>query len=851
MAFADPSSGFFSPNMPSAGPVDIPTARMQPLPSLDNINSPRAQPFEMIRPIQYQADKTVGVAIAGAGDILGNSVAGIDNALKTNAVKEVRSGMDALLNRQIAAGLETKQDLLEQQSESKKTLNEAPSGLGQGLSRLETIQKAARNGSISDTQFMAQASDIVSGLKTRYPGYGAIISDAAERLYGVSAEKQRASIQRDIDAIRRTQIEKMDAYDKHILANEKYLPSNYRERTREANLKDIHAGKSEELQTERDAAKIKAQVDNGIAPWQQASTNFNWKATMSSKKGIESFDENLARQGISVEKALMGQLDPQQLETVTVALTALQTEWKRSMYLYAATNTFDPQNPGMTVSNILRNSGKGDHIDKIVQEADQYQRILDALHNKQNGVAGAEIRMAKSIESSVEARMWADPKNAALVRYSVLAGKLGSVFPEVIKLHPQVIKPLASAIALISQKKNLTGGSDFSDTIKETDGMYGAEGEKTPTLVTKQLVDNKLTVLSNEIPDKQYQQTMFRDVYLDKSNTFLISGIAKSNGGINSATDVFNRFISPEITQRVFSSMPEDIKQGYTNWAKDNFSKIVPGLSEDVAARSSQSPFFNVIYDKASSQYITVPTELGKKQPNQYREAVNNGNRGQSLESMKKLNSSLQSLKPIIEATGQDFNDYVSQQPFAAYLNPEGAAMKKGGYWHDTAKNKSDKNLNQSTTPSDPLKSLLRKGEASGSYDIMFGDKNFKATGMTVGEVIAEQKARIKGGAKSVAVGGYQFINETLERMVKKTGISSNAMFTQEVQDQLADAQLEELGLSDYKAGKITKSAFINKLSGVWAALPNTSGKGTHDGDGLNKANIKLDDLIDTLDLVR
>lgn len=850
MAFADPSSGFFSPNMPSTGPVDIPTARLQSLPNLENINSPRSQPFELIRPIHYEANKTAGVAIAGAGEILKNSVEALDNTMKISATQELRSGMDALLNRQIAAGMETKQDLLEQQSQSKKTLDEAPTGLGQGLTRLETIQKAARSGSISDTQFMAQASDIISGLKTRYPGYGAMISDAAERLYGVSAEKQRASIQKDVDALRKAQIEKMDAYDKHILANEKYLPSNYRERSRDANLKDIHSGKSMELANEQDAARITAEANNGIAPWQKASGNFSLNAHKSAAQGINSFNENLAMKGISVEKALSGQLTPEQLEVVTVGLTAQQTVWKNSLLRSAGEQTFDAKNPGLTVSNILRSANKGDQVEKIIQEADQYQRILDALHNNQNGVAKAEIRLAAAIEGSEEARLNANHPN--LVTYGILSKKMGPVFNTVVQADDPTRRAVIDAIGLVWQKKGLEGKEDFSSTHKGTSDEYQSrKGIATPVLVTKTLVDNKLAILSNDIPDKQFQETHFRSVYLDKSNTFLISGIAKSNGGISTATDTFNRFISPEITKRVFSQMPEDVKQGYTNWAKDNFSKIVPGLAEDVAARSAQSPFFNVVYDKASSQYITVPTELGKTKPNEYRAATENANPGQSLEAMKKFNSSLRSLKPIIEASGQDFNEYVSQLPSTAYLNPESAAMKKGGMWHDQAKNKADKRLNQPVPNEDPLKGLLRKGEASGSYDIMFGDKNFKATEMTVGEVQAEQKARIKAGAKSVAVGGYQFISETLDRMVKKAGISPDTKFTKEVQDQLADAQLEELGIKDYKAGKITKSAFINKLSGVWAALPNTSGKGTHDGDGLNKANINLAELIDTLDLVR
>ena len=77
--------------------------------------------------------------------------------------------------------------------------------------------------------------------------------------------------------------------------------------------------------------------------------------------------------------------------------------------------------------------------------------------------------------------------------------------------------------------------------------------------------------------------------------------------------------------------------------------------------------------------------------------------------------------------------------------------------------------------------------------------------------------------------------------------IDPNEKFSPQLQDRLATELLNRRGYQDYKAGKLPKSKLIDNLSKEWAALPNMSGKGSYDGDGLNKANISLAELIDIL----
>lgn len=88
------------------------------------------------------------------------------------------------------------------------------------------------------------------------------------------------------------------------------------------------------------------------------------------------------------------------------------------------------------------------------------------------------------------------------------------------------------------------------------------------------------------------------------------------------------------------------------------------------------------------------------------------------------------------------------------------------------------------------------------------------------------------------AIGRYQFIPDTLRRLVKKRGISQSARFSPRVQDQLADILLAEAGLNKLKRGEMTRHDFMTRLAKIWAGFPTSTGKSYYDGYAGNKASI-------------
>lgn len=110
-------------------------------------------------------------------------------------------------------------------------------------------------------------------------------------------------------------------------------------------------------------------------------------------------------------------------------------------------------------------------------------------------------------------------------------------------------------------------------------------------------------------------------------------------------------------------------------------------------------------------------------------------------------------------------------------------------------------------------------------------------TDMTLAEVLDYQRQIRAMGTISSAVGRYQFIFPTLQRLVDEQGIAATLIFDAEVQTYLARFLMHECGFYDATTDVL---ALGNCLAGVWAALPLVSGpqrgQSAYAGDGINQS---------------
>lgn len=156
------------------------------------------------------------------------------------------------------------------------------------------------------------------------------------------------------------------------------------------------------------------------------------------------------------------------------------------------------------------------------------------------------------------------------------------------------------------------------------------------------------------------------------------------------------------------------------------------------------------------------------------------------------------------------------------------------------------------------LLDTIAKVESKYNYNAYFGNPNntsIKFTDMTVGEVLAWQKQFIEQGNQSSAVGRYQFIDSTLQGLVWELKIDESAKFDEALQDRLAVALLERRGIREYVNNKIGREEFAHNLSKEWAALPKAIGENPEQsyyaGDGLNKAQVSVDEVFASIATVR
>ncbi|MGB0411157.1 MAG: hypothetical protein ACPGFA_06200 [Pikeienuella sp.] len=88
------------------------------------------------------------------------------------------------------------------------------------------------------------------------------------------------------------------------------------------------------------------------------------------------------------------------------------------------------------------------------------------------------------------------------------------------------------------------------------------------------------------------------------------------------------------------------------------------------------------------------------------------------------------------------------------------------------------------------------------------------------------------------AIGRYQFIPDTLRRLVSQAGVPLDTRFSPTIQDQLADILLNEAGLHRAITGDLPRRAFMHNLARIWAGLPLPNGKSYYHGHAGNRATM-------------
>ncbi|RWR23132.1 hypothetical protein D2T30_04690 [Sinirhodobacter populi] len=88
------------------------------------------------------------------------------------------------------------------------------------------------------------------------------------------------------------------------------------------------------------------------------------------------------------------------------------------------------------------------------------------------------------------------------------------------------------------------------------------------------------------------------------------------------------------------------------------------------------------------------------------------------------------------------------------------------------------------------------------------------------------------------AIGRYQIVPDTLENLIRRTGLPAETLFDAKIQDALANILILDAGYAEFAAGRITPGRFMDNLARIWAGLPLESGLSAYHGVAGNKATV-------------
>jgi hypothetical protein len=174
------------------------------------------------------------------------------------------------------------------------------------------------------------------------------------------------------------------------------------------------------------------------------------------------------------------------------------------------------------------------------------------------------------------------------------------------------------------------------------------------------------------------------------------------------------------------------------------------------------------------------------------------------------------------------------------------AGQAKGSFFAPYPVRRSTPELGTQSQPTDSavmrVRHVIGRAESpQAGYDAVQHGAKIKPsklpTDMTIGEIY-DWIARTPG--QPHAIGRYQFIPNTLRRVVTKVGADRSDVFSPALQDKLADVLLADAGFSGFQAGRISQQKFMNNLAAIWAGLPTSTGRSKYHGHAGNRATVTL-----------
>ena len=152
------------------------------------------------------------------------------------------------------------------------------------------------------------------------------------------------------------------------------------------------------------------------------------------------------------------------------------------------------------------------------------------------------------------------------------------------------------------------------------------------------------------------------------------------------------------------------------------------------------------------------------------------------------------------------------------------------------------------------LLDLIALPESRGNYNAWYGNAEqdrVDLTGLTVDQVrdLQADLVRSTGGS---AIGRYQLLDETVDALIDRMGLTGHERFAPALQDRMALLLAQDADMQGWIGGRISDEQFAQNLSEIWAGLPrDSSNESYYEGIQGNRATVDWNTAIASLREIR
>jgi hypothetical protein len=730
-------------------------------------------------------------------------------------------------------------------------MSNLPPGVQKVGDNIDRLKNAYTDGRLSDTYYSTRLDAEVRRIKAQFPGYRDEIDTFVKSKLGFDpANKLRESIRAELDTAK-SRLEQ-DEKDKNrfIQANFKYDPEGAKavlNGRKSFSDFQISVGEKQAEEHAIDVARKKIAFSNDLSS--QNTDNAMGVLHQELSSAVSgSLEQAMTRIGGGTEGFLRiiqeaqkagRPLKPEEQQAVRAGMAQLKAEV--ALRFDSIINTELAPGSGKTYASIIKDKTKIDGVRDI-----QLARI-DALEKQltdgQFGLLNLNTNLIAAVKSDTVKKLFDQDdvwKTFSALRELGGDGLINGVYS---RMDSKLLDRVTKAVVGLTLNKTVTTGESVEKKIDQLEGAKKTDGNtlrgifESHTEAVKEALKSKDTnpkVLENLV------KGMYEGNVLSKFN-------AKDR------LTIFGMMAAPEISQGLQKNNPE-LFQRYSTWVQRSLPGLLAVQGAKVQEGIDMGTAFNVTFDKGMFKVEETPKGPGQARQapllKSVQDAVTDINRGLAL------------AKPVVEASGVDFNQYVQQVIRGIGISGQGPRNEKG-FWQKlydsvigggenqnvqepTEKGSGKLSLQTST----PMSDFIGKAEGA-DYDTLYSGwkgPKVKVTDLTVAEALEYQAMNRAAGAESSPIGKGQFMPDTIRSLVKEGVVSLRDQLTAETQEKMIEALIERRRKQATRNGVLDREAFADALAEEWAALPTAEGKSRYEGIAGNKATVSRKKLLAMLE---